>query len=65
MKCLRCGNDFENPVPPITNPEGKSTEIASSEWCSVCNQRAVMLIHREDTVYYDRKTFDLSRGGIG
>lgn len=50
MKCKRCGKDFTNPVPPITNPDG-DTEIACVEWCPDCNRFVMNIIRRWSTAY--------------
>ena len=48
--CLRCGKEFNNSVPKITNSKG-FTEIATNEWCSDCNNLCMNLVFREGTAY--------------
>lgn len=51
MKCLRCGEEFTDPVPPETNPEGEITEIMSSHWCANCNALGNSVLFREQAAY--------------
>jgi len=48
--CLRCGREFENPVPEVIDPEG-GKEIATSEWCSDCNKLVMSIVFREVSAY--------------
>lgn len=48
--CLRCGNWYENPVPPVTDPKG-NLEIATVEWCADCNALCMSLVHRGSSAY--------------
>lgn len=48
--CLRCGREFENPVPPVVNPEG-GREIATSEFCADCNKLIMSVVFRDATAY--------------
>ncbi len=48
--CLRCGKEFSNPIPPVTNPEGY-TEIATDLWCADCNALVMTVLSRGRTAY--------------
>jgi hypothetical protein len=61
--CARCGREYENPVPSVTNPEGNITEIAASEWCSDCNRIAMMAVFRQSSVYFKKGATDPLKGG--
>lgn len=50
--CRRCGGEFDDPVPPVTNPSPFAIkEIASSEWCSTCNVFAMVIMFRNSSAY--------------
>ena len=51
MKCLRCGLEYDNPVPEVTNPEGQIMEIMTVEWCPACNAIGVSVLFRERCAY--------------
>jgi hypothetical protein len=53
--CKRCGRQFYNPIPMITNPKPlRSTEIISVEWCANCNRVGASACYRGDrSVYYN------------
>lgn len=51
MNCLRCGAEFDNPVPPVTNPEGRMDEIMSVHWCPDCNAIGNSVLFRENAAY--------------
>lgn len=52
MNCLRCGKEFENPVPEVTNiSQTANSEIATSDWCADCNRLAMNVVFRESTFY--------------
>jgi hypothetical protein len=36
--CKRCGLPYENSIPPITNPKGSVSEIATDLFCADCNR---------------------------
>ncbi len=57
MKCLRCRCNFENPVPPVTDPGGFN-EIACKEWCPECNTLAMSVIFRESSAYRTKELTD-------
>lgn len=63
MPCLRCGRDYEDPVPSVTNPDGQSTEIATREWCPDCNRIAMMAVRRHSSAYFLKGAVDPVRGG--
>lgn len=50
MKCVRCGTEFDNPVPEVTNPAG-NTEIACNGWCPACNAFAMAIAFRFSSAY--------------
>ena len=50
-KCLRCGEEFTDPVPKVTNPEGEMTHIASEDWCANCNAICSSVLFRERSAY--------------
>ena len=52
-KCRRCGIEFGNPVPEVTNPEGRNKEIACVEWCPRCNKVAMAALYRGASAYYE------------
>ena len=49
-KCLRCGNEYDDPVPPVTHPDG-IMEIASKLWCGDCNALTMSIIYRNSSAY--------------
>jgi hypothetical protein len=63
-KCRRCGVEFTDPRPVVTNDEG-IPEIASIEWCADCNQYVMNVVSRHNSAYkVDPGTLkDLFRGG--
>ena len=50
--CRRCGREFDNPVPEVSNPSGIRTDIASTEWCSDFNKTAMSALYRDSGAYY-------------
>ena len=62
--CKRCGREYDDPVPPITNP-GRyiNTEIMSREWCAGCNTVGAMAIHRGTSAYFTLDIIDPLKGG--
>ncbi len=58
MKCLRCGKEFDNPMPEVTYPEGIH-EIACKEWCAECNQFTMNVIRRWSSAYRVKDPVDL------
>lgn len=64
MKCLRCGCEYDNPVPSETNPESANTEIATVEWCSDCNRIAMMAVFRQSSVYFKGGIKNPAKGGL-
>lgn len=60
--CVRCGKEYSNSIPPVVNPRGLVTEIATYLWCAECNRLAVMLVFRESSVYYDKHAITSRRG---
>jgi len=50
-KCLRCGEEFTDPIPKVTNPEGEITDIATNDWCSNCNAILSSVLFRERSAY--------------
>lgn len=61
-KCLRCGKDFDDPVPEITYPEG-IREIATKEYCAGCNAFVMSIVFRESSAYKQKHPIDPLRGG--
>lgn len=63
-KCRRCGREFTNPVPEVTDP-GRDPEIACKEWCAECNAYTMNIIRRWSTAYAidPRKLCDPLKGG--
>jgi len=53
MKCLRCGRDFEDPVPSVLQPDGDFTEIMCRDWCSDCNKIGLLVVYRGKSIYTD------------
>lgn len=49
--CRRCGKEYDNPVPPVTNPKGEITEIMTVEWCPQCNAVGASVLFREKSAY--------------
>jgi len=62
-KCKRCGKEFDDPVPLVTNPSGYHTEICTDKWCPGCNRIGIIPIHRKASVYYVSTPKDPLRGG--
>ncbi len=62
MICKRCGREFSNPIPEITEPEGHR-EVASAEWCADCNSFAMSIVFRNSSAYRKKKLYDPVRGG--
>lgn len=62
--CLRCGREFEDPRPAVTNEDGINTEIATDEWCPDCNRIVMMVVFRQSSAYFDKKAIDPVRGGL-
>lgn len=56
MKCTRCGEDFDSPIPKISNPNGQTSEIACKEMCPDCNSIICTAVLRDST-NYRLKTF--------
>ena len=52
MKCLRCGKEYTNAVPPVTN-NGKFSEnaIMADGWCDKCNQFCSNVLFRNSSAY--------------
>ena len=50
MKCLRCGKEFENPMPEITVSDGYK-EIASVLYCASCNAFVMSVLFRDRSAY--------------
>ena len=53
MNCLRCGREFNNPVPEVVNPKGNK-EIACVHWCGDCNSKVMGIIFRHTSAYRKR-----------
>lgn len=49
-KCRRCGTEFTDPRPIVTNDEG-IPEIASKEWCADCNKYVMNVVFRHNSAY--------------
>ncbi len=62
MKCLRCGKEYDDPVPEIIQPDGV-TEIATREWCAGCNAFAMSIVYRGRSAYSKPVFYDPSKGG--
>lgn len=62
MSCLRCGRDFSDPVPSVTNPDGRNPEVACRDWCGDCNRIAMMAVHRTSSLYFFQGAVDPIRG---
>lgn len=62
MKCLRCGKEFDNPIPEVTYPEGIN-EIVCREWCAECNKFAVSVLFRWSSAFRVKHPIDPVRGG--
>lgn len=60
--CLRCGKEFDSPVPEVTYPGGIN-EIACNEWCAECNKFAVSILFRWSSAYRIKRPLDPVRGG--
>ena len=55
MKCLRCGKDFDDPRPEVTQP-GLNPEIACVSYCPDCNRAVMSYVFRNNSAYF-RKDF--------
>lgn len=56
--CLRCGREFTNPVPEVTNP-GLIRDIACKGWCAACNAFTMSVVYRWSSAYaVDPKQLD-------
>ena len=62
MKCLRCDREFDNPIPEVTDPNGRY-EIATSEWCAGCNAFTMSVLLRWASAYRVKHPIDPVRGG--
>ncbi len=62
MNCLRCGREFDDPVPEVTYPEGIN-EVTCREWCAECNQFTVSVLFRWSSAYRVKHPIDPVRGG--
>jgi DNA-directed RNA polymerase subunit RPC12/RpoP len=51
VKCLRCGKEYDNPIPKVTNLEGEITEIMTKDWCARCNAIGTSVLFRERCAY--------------
>ena len=54
MICLRCNQEFDNPVPEVIFPSGIK-EIACAEWCSACNAYGMSILFRDTSAYRPRR----------
>ncbi len=65
MKCIRCGNNFDESIVDVTNEDG-FYEIACSEWCPPCNVFTMAVLFRESSAYRSdpKDLFDPMKGGI-
>lgn len=61
--CRRCGREFTNPVPEVTNPGG-DTEIACVEICADCNCFIMNIVRRSDCAYKVKHLHDPIRGRL-
>jgi len=61
LVCRRCGREFTNPVPEVTDPSGNK-EIACVEWCSDCNALAMSILFRWSSAYCMKHLRDPLRG---
>lgn len=59
--CRRCGVEFTDPVPEVTDPGG-NVEIACVEYCADCNCFIMNVIHRHDCAYKVRYIHDPVKG---
>jgi len=62
--CLRCGREYDNPIPEVVDPTRTQKEIATSEWCADCNRLAMSVLFRESSVYRTRELYDPLRSRI-
>lgn len=62
-ECRRCGRDFTDPAPEVTNPGGNK-EVVCVGWCPDCNKLATIVLYRERTAYYEKGVLhDPLKGG--
>ena len=62
MKCLRCGKEYDNSTPEVTDPGGRH-EIATNEWCAECNQFTMTVLLRWASAYRVTHPQDPVKGG--
>ena len=48
--CLRCGKEYDEPIPEVTHPEG-DREIASVHYCARCNTLIMTVLFRNNSAY--------------
>ncbi len=62
--CKRCGREYDNPVPPITNTDPNfNREIATADWCAGCNAFVASIVHRGRSAYQQYPMCDPTKGG--